>query len=242
MSCSPVPRRRSLARSPDPRRPLRRARPAAPRRRRRVRPIGPAVSCVIEIGMMPRRLTSPTVGFRPTRPLTAAGQMMLPSVSVPTPTVARLAAIAAPVPALEPHGLRSSTYGIARLSAAAAPAGRRARRAEVRPFAQVRFAEHDAPASRSRVDEKRVLSRAIVGERERTGRIHHADDVDVVLQQHRDAVQRTARVCRPRVRRRVDRRPASASGFNSITEFNVGPCRSIAWMRSRYACVNCRAM
>ena len=37
--------------------------------------------------------------------------MMLPSVSVPTPMAPRLAAIAVPVPELEPHGLRSSTYG-----------------------------------------------------------------------------------------------------------------------------------
>ena len=62
--------------------------------------------------MMPRRLTTPTVGFSPTNPATAAGQMMLPSVSVPTPTAARLAAIADPVPELEPQGLRSSTYGL----------------------------------------------------------------------------------------------------------------------------------
>ena len=74
-----------------------------------LRPIGPAVSCEIEIGMMPLRLTRPTVGFKPTRPFTDDGQMMLPSVSVPTPIVARLAAIAVPVPALEPQGLRSST-------------------------------------------------------------------------------------------------------------------------------------
>ena len=59
--------------------------------------------------MMPLRLTAPTVGFRPTSPLTDAGHRMLPSVSVPTPTAARLAAIAVPVPALEPQGLRSST-------------------------------------------------------------------------------------------------------------------------------------
>ena len=59
--------------------------------------------------MMPLRLTRPTVGLSPTRPFTDAGQMMLPSVSVPMPTAARLAAIAAPVPELEPHGLRSST-------------------------------------------------------------------------------------------------------------------------------------
>src|SRR5829696_7385763 len=61
--------------------------------------------------MMPRRLTTPTVGLIPTRPFTDAGQMMLPSVSVPTPMAARLAAIAAPVPELDPHGLRSSMYG-----------------------------------------------------------------------------------------------------------------------------------
>ena len=58
--------------------------------------------------MMPLRLTRPTVGFSPTRPATDAGQMMLPSVSVPTPTAARLAAIAVPVPELEPQVLRSS--------------------------------------------------------------------------------------------------------------------------------------
>src|SRR5262245_45940814 len=62
--------------------------------------------------MMPRRLTRPTVGFRPTRPFTDDGQRMLPSVSVPTPIAPRLAAIAVPVPALDPHGLRSSTYGL----------------------------------------------------------------------------------------------------------------------------------
>src|SRR5688500_15347878 len=76
-----------------------------------VRDIGPAVSWDTEIGMMPLRLTRPTVGLSPTRPLTEAGQIMLPSVSVPTPIAPRLAAIAVPVPELDPQGLRSSTYG-----------------------------------------------------------------------------------------------------------------------------------
>ena len=67
------------------------------------------MSCEIEIGMMPRRLTSPTVGLRPTSALTEDGQMMLPSVSVPMPIAARLAAMALPVPELEPQGLRSRT-------------------------------------------------------------------------------------------------------------------------------------
>jgi hypothetical protein len=61
------------------------------------------------MGMMPSRLTNPTVGFNPTTPFTAAGQMMLPSVSVPMEAAARLAATATALPELEPHGLRSST-------------------------------------------------------------------------------------------------------------------------------------
>src|SRR5687768_5089091 len=74
--------------------------------------MGPAVSWLREIGMMPSRLTSPTVGFRPTSPVTAAGQMMLPSVSLPPPTVASVAAIALAGPEREPQVLRSSTYGL----------------------------------------------------------------------------------------------------------------------------------
>ena len=77
-----------------------------------LRVIGPAVSWLLEIGMMPLRLTRPTVGFKPTSPVTDEGQMMLPSVSVPTPAAARLAAIALAVPELDPQVLRSSTYGL----------------------------------------------------------------------------------------------------------------------------------
>src|SRR5205085_9106652 len=76
-----------------------------------VRAIGPAVSCVCEMGITPLRLINPTVGLRPTRPLAPEGHTIEPSVSVPTPIAARLAAIAAPVPELDPHGLRSSAYG-----------------------------------------------------------------------------------------------------------------------------------
>src|SRR6185295_13845626 len=60
---------------------------------------------------MPARLIKPKVGLIPTSELAFDGQTTEPSVSVPTPTAARLAAIAAPVPELEPHGLRSSAYG-----------------------------------------------------------------------------------------------------------------------------------
>src|SRR5918999_3238490 len=61
--------------------------------------------------MIPARLTIPSVGLIPTKEFAFEGQTTDPSVSVPTPTAARFAAMAAPVPELEPHGLRSSTYG-----------------------------------------------------------------------------------------------------------------------------------
>src|SRR3954464_7059893 len=61
--------------------------------------------------MMPARLMSPRVGLMPTRPAADDGQTTLPSVSVPTPIAARFAAIADPVPELEPQALRLSTYG-----------------------------------------------------------------------------------------------------------------------------------
>src|SRR6185369_12971332 len=63
------------------------------------------------MGTMPARLINPSVGLMPTSELAFDGQTTEPSVSVPTPIAARLAAIAAPVPELEPQGLRSSTYG-----------------------------------------------------------------------------------------------------------------------------------
>ena len=74
-----------------------------------VLPNGPAVSCVFEMGIMPARLTNPTVGLIPTIPLMDAGQLIEPSVSVPTAAAQRLAATATAEPELEPHGERSST-------------------------------------------------------------------------------------------------------------------------------------
>src|SRR2546426_8635264 len=63
--------------------------------------------------MIPAPSINPSVGFTPTSEQALDGQTIEPSVSVPTPTVAKLAAIAAPVPELEPQGLRSSAYGLA---------------------------------------------------------------------------------------------------------------------------------
>src|SRR5687768_14154430 len=79
---------------------------------RTVRVIGPAVSCECEIGTIPVRLTSPIVGLIPTIPHTEDGLRIDPSVSVPTATAHKFAATAAPDPELDPHGLRSSAYGL----------------------------------------------------------------------------------------------------------------------------------
>src|SRR5260370_6162030 len=61
--------------------------------------------------MIPPPSINPGVAFPPTGEQALDGRTIEPSVSVPTPTVARLAAIATPVPELEPQGLRSSAYG-----------------------------------------------------------------------------------------------------------------------------------
>src|ERR1700752_2962384 len=61
--------------------------------------------------MIPARLTSPTVGLMPTSEFAEEGQTIEPSVSVPIAAAPRFAAMAAPEPELEPHGLRSSAYG-----------------------------------------------------------------------------------------------------------------------------------
>src|SRR5438445_13477881 len=60
---------------------------------------------------MPAPRIKPSVGLIPTNAEADDGPTTEPSVSVPTPTAARFAAIPTPVPELDPHALRSSTYG-----------------------------------------------------------------------------------------------------------------------------------
>src|SRR5881296_3723889 len=63
--------------------------------------------------MIPAPSIRPSVGFTPTSEQAPDGQTIDPSVSVPIPTAAKLAEIAAPVPELDPHGFRSRAYGFA---------------------------------------------------------------------------------------------------------------------------------
>ena len=72
-----------------------------------VRVIGPAESWLAAMGMMPARLTSPTVGLIPTTPQYEAGETMEPLVSVPMASAAKFAETPAAEPELDPDGPRS---------------------------------------------------------------------------------------------------------------------------------------
>ena len=167
-----------------------------------VRTIGPAVSWLWAIGMIPAWATSPTVGLSPTIALLPAGQTIEPSVSVPTAIAHRLAAAATADPELEPQGSSARPYGLRvkpprALQPLRMQAGVRDRRrdqaAEVGPFRQVRLAEHDGPGRPQAGHDRRVARHPAADQRERArGRLHRVVGRDVVLEQDRDAVQRTA--------------------------------------------------
>jgi len=69
------------------------------------RPIGPTASCVCEIGTTPDRLINPRVGLHETSPFALAGLRSEFTVSLPVPSTASEAAIAAPVPPELPPGV-----------------------------------------------------------------------------------------------------------------------------------------
>src|SRR5437016_2130643 len=69
-----------------------------------VRASGPAVSWSAVIGMIPSRLTRPTVGLMPTNRFCVPGLRIDPDVSVPIDTVTRFALTAIPGPELDPPG------------------------------------------------------------------------------------------------------------------------------------------
>ena len=60
------------------------------------------------MGIIPERLTNPTVGFRPTIPFTEDGHTTEPLVSVPIAPAQKFAETEAPDPEEDPHGLRST--------------------------------------------------------------------------------------------------------------------------------------
>ena len=70
------------------------------------------MSCVVDSGMMPSPDARPRVPRNPTRWWCADGIRIEPQVSLPMPKAPKLAATAAPVPPLDPPGLRSGSYGL----------------------------------------------------------------------------------------------------------------------------------
>ena len=199
-----------------------------------VRVIGPAVSWLCEIGITPSRLTRPIVGFRPTSPLIDAGETIEPSVSVPTPSGARLAAIAAAVPELDPLVLRSSAYGLrVRPPRPLQPLVERVERMLAHSLRLV-LPRTIAPASRSR--RTRCASRFAwtPASASEPPVVHMRSPVAML------SFSSTGIPCSG-PRRWPARRSASqtfaspsASGLSSMTLFSRGPRRSTAAMRARH--------
>src|SRR5260370_35705482 len=75
------------------------------------RAIGPAWSSDHARGIAPRRLVRPYVGFRPTTPQSDAGIRIDPPVSLPIAPKHIPATSAAPLPPLDPPGIRSVAHG-----------------------------------------------------------------------------------------------------------------------------------
>src|SRR6185369_10804395 len=160
-----------------------------------VRACGPTVSCVCEMGTTPARLVRPTVGLMPTTPLAWAGQTMLPSVSVPNDTAAKLAVAAAPEPELEPQGLRLMPYGL--LVCPPTPDQPLVEKNERKLAHSERLVlpRITAPPARGH---GRVARRGRSLEPEGSGGgLHAVAGVDVPLEQHRNAVQRAEHAALP---------------------------------------------
>src|SRR5690606_21390820 len=178
------------------------------------------------MGTMWVRLTRPTVGLKPTIPLTLAGQVIEPSVSVPIAAQASPAATAAPLPEEEPHALRSVAWGfLVRPPTALHPLVERLERILAHSDKLV-FPSTTPPASRSR---------AISGA-SRPVRLSFSARLPAVVGHSRvSMLSLTSTVRPPSGRPAAARASAGAFGLTTMTEFSAGPAPSIAAMRARWA-------
>ena len=91
-----------------------------------------------------------------------------------------------------PAGVAVERVGVTGEPAASGPAARRIEGAEVRPFGKVGLPEDHRAARAELRGDRRVVLRRLADERERPGGgLHLVAGVDVVLEQHRDPVQRS---------------------------------------------------
>ena len=154
--------------------------------------------------------------------------MMLPSVSVPTPTAARFAAIAVP----RARSWSRRDCGRARRDSSSArrgaPARGRTRRAEVGPLAEVGLAEDHRAGGAQALHEERIAARAGC-RRARASRRSSPSARRRCCPSAAPGCRAAGRArCRPCVRHRARRLRSSASGLSSMTavERRARPCRS----------------
>src|SRR5947208_10771013 len=205
-----------------------------------VRQIGPVTSWLWAIGITPDRLVKPRVGLIPTTPQVVAGDTMEPSVSVPMAPATKLAATAAADPVLDPEPLWSSTYGI--------------RHCPARPLHPLedwnerKFA-HSARLALPRITAPAVRSRFAIPASLGTFDPNRASDPAVVSILSAVATLSFTRIGIPwsgprtwPALRSPSRRTAiaSAAGVSPMTEFTVGPEKSIRSIRFMYARVSRR--
>ena len=111
---------------------------------------------------MPLRLTSPTVGFIPARPLAEDGQTTDPSVSVPTPATQRFAETAGSRAGTRSAGIAVERIRIASQSAATAPSAGGMAGTNVGPLTEIGLAQdHGAGLAQLRGDKSIARSGAI---------------------------------------------------------------------------------
>src|SRR5437868_8538275 len=183
--------------------------------------------------MMPLLLRSPSVGLMPTIPLADDGHTIEPSVSVPIAAAQRLAATAPPEPELEPHGLRSRTYGF--FACPPRPLQPLVECVERKFAHSLRFAlpRKTAPAARSLAAMKASCG-AIDPSRARDPAVVVILSAVSMLSLSRIGIPCNGPRTRPAfLSRSRDDAMDNASGFTSITWCSDGPFRSTAAMRLR---------
>ena len=175
--------------------------------------------------MIPARLTSPTVGLSPDHAAGGRGADDRPvglGADGHRPEVGRDGRGGAGARAA---GVPVEHEGVPALPAPGAPAARRMGRADVGPLAHVGLREQDRAGRAEPFGEVGVPRRNGAFERQRAGRGGHpVGGVDVVLEQHRDAVERPARsLGGPLLVERLGQRERLRVGLDDRLERDVLP-------------------
>lgn len=199
------------------------------------RAIGPAQSRSRETGTTPDMLTRSGLGLRPTTPFIPAGQTSEPSVSVPGNL-------------REPRGDPGRRAGgraagasvrrmrIPRLAADRGPPGDGSGGPVVPPLREVGLAEDHGPGGPQPPHQFRVPGRASAGKSAGARGGRHVGRVDVVLEQHRDTVQRPPQISR--LQAAVGRRRLRDRGRLQRQNGPHDPVHATNRILSRYASAN----